>query len=131
MKRLLVLVLAAMMTFSASAATIAFVNAIVDGAPTQIPVYVERQKQYTVVNVATDSTTVSSTPAMLYSVHVNTALSAHALPIMDGSATVFSFAASAAVGTNLVTAGIPCLTSLIVDPDNAGTGSVTVVWAPL
>ena len=88
--------------------------------------------RYTVVSVADDSTTVSSSPAMLYSVHVNTALSAHACPIADNSTTVFSLAASSAVGTNLSwPKGIPFLTSLVVDPDNAATGSITLVWAPL
>ena len=87
--------------------------------------------RYTVVDVSTNSTTVSATPAIFYSIHVNTVLSAHALPVLDGSATIANLAASAAVGTNLVTIGIPCLTSLIVDPNDAATGSVTVVWAPL
>lgn len=87
--------------------------------------------RYTVVNVADDSTTVSSAPAILYSVHVNTALSAHACPIADSSTTVLSLAASAAVGTNLSWPnGIPFATSLVVDPDNSGTGSITLVWAP-
>lgn len=88
-------------------------------------------RTYTVVDVANNSTTVSAGPAIFYSIHVNTVLSAHALPVLDGSSTIVSLAASAAVGTNLVTAGIPCLTSIIVDPNDAATGSVTVVWAPL
>jgi hypothetical protein len=88
--------------------------------------------RYTVVDVADNSTTISAVPALLYSIHVNTALSAHALPITDSSTTVLSLAASAAVGTNLDwPKGIPFLTSLIVDPNDAATGSITVVWAPL
>lgn len=94
-----------------------------------IPAGVHR---YTVVDVADNSTTVSSAPAMLYSVHVNTALSAHALPIQDNTTAVFSLAASSAVGTNLSwPKGIPFLTSLVVDPNDAATGSITLVWAPL
>jgi len=89
-------------------------------------------RRYTVVNVADDSTTVSAAPALLYGIHVNTVLSAAACPIVDGSTTVLSLAASAAVGTNLwFPDGIPFATSLIVDPDNSATGSVTLVWAPL
>ncbi len=88
-------------------------------------------RRYSVVDVADNSTTVSSAPAILYGIHVNTALSAHALPILDGSTTVLSLAASAAVGTNLwFVGGIPFNTSLIVDPNDAATGSVTLVWAP-
>jgi hypothetical protein len=82
--------------------------------------------------IATDSTTVSSAPAMLYGIFVNTALSAHTCPITDNSTTVLTLAASAAAGTNLwFLDGIPFLTSLIVNPNDAGTGSITVVWAAL
>lgn len=113
-------------------AALKYENAVVDGVPSQVPTYVPRQKRYTVVDVADNSTTISATPAMFYSIHVNTGLSAHALPVKDGTATVFSLAASAAAGTNLVVPeGIPFATSLIVDPHDSGTGSVTVVWAPL
>ena len=85
----------------------------------------------TVVNVADDSTTVSAAPALLYGIFVNTALSAQALPIKDNTTTILSLAASAAVGTNYwFEKGIPFDASLIVDPDNSGSGSVTLVWAP-
>lgn len=113
-------------------AAIKYVNAVVDGVPTQVVQYVHRQPRYTTVNVGDDSTTVSSAPAMLYGIHVTTALSAHALPIKDSATTVMSLAASAPVGTNLVfPEGVPFTTSLIVDPDNSGSGAVVVVWAPL
>jgi hypothetical protein len=85
----------------------------------------------TVVNVADDSTTVSSTPALLYGVFVNTALSAHACLIANASTTQITLAASLAAGTNYWwDRGVPFDTSLIVDPDNSGTGSITLVWAP-
>lgn len=86
---------------------------------------------YSVVNVADDSTTVYSGPCLLFGVYVNTALSAHALPIKDNATTVVSIAASAAVGTNITFPGIRMETSLVVDPDNAATGSVTVAYRPL
>lgn len=86
---------------------------------------------YAVVNVATDSTTVYNGPALLFGVYVNTALSAHVLPIVDGSTTVVSIAASAAAGTNTTFPGIRFETSLIVDPDNSGTGSVTIAYRPI
>src|SRR5262245_41707472 len=89
-------------------------------------------RRYSVVDVADNSTTVSSAGVILYGIFVNTALSAHVLPILDGAATVLSLAASAAAGTNLwFDEGIPFPTSLIVDPNDAGTGSITLVWAPL
>lgn len=86
---------------------------------------------YSVVNVADDSTTVSTIPAILAGVYVNTALSAHALPIKDGSTTVVTIPASAAAGAMYTLPGIRFETSLIVDPNDAGTGNVTVVYRPI
>ena len=86
---------------------------------------------YAVVNVADDSTTVHDGPAILFGVYVNTVLSAHALPIQDGSTTVVSVVASAAVGTNITFPGIKFGTSLIVNPNDAATGSVTVAYLPI
>lgn len=83
----------------------------------------------TVVDVATDSTTVSAGPAYLVGVYINTALSAHALPILDGAATKFTLPASAAAGTFYPIEGI-FATSLIVDPNDAATGNITVIWRP-
>ena len=83
---------------------------------------------YAVVNVATDSTTVSTTPAILYGIYVNTALSAHALPIVDSATTVVTIPASAAAGSIYTFPGIRFETSLIVDPNDAATGSITVAY---
>jgi hypothetical protein len=84
--------------------------------------------EYAVVDVATNSTTVYTGPCILYGVYVNTVLSAHALPIVDGTTTVVSVVASAAVGTNITFPGIRFNTSLIVDPNDAATGSVTIAY---
>jgi hypothetical protein len=86
---------------------------------------------YSVVNVADNTTTVYDGPALLMGVYVNTALSAHALPIQDNATTVVSIAASSAVGTNTTFPGIMFETSLIVNPDDAATGSVTVAYRPI
>lgn len=86
---------------------------------------------YAVVDVSTNSTTVYTGPVLLFGVYVNTALSAQALPIKDGATTVVSLAASAAVGTNVTFPGIKFDTSLVVDPDDAATGSVTVAYLPI
>lgn len=91
---------------------------------------VHEECDYEVVDVSVNSTTVYDGPAILYGVYVNTALSAHALPIQDGSTTVVSIAASAAVGTNETFPGIKFNTSLIVNPNDAATGSVTVAYRP-
>lgn len=86
---------------------------------------------YAVVNVADNSTTVYDGPAILHGVYVNTALSAHALPIKDGSTTVVTLPASAGAGTLYHPFDIQFATSLIVDPDDSATGNVTVAYRPL
>jgi hypothetical protein len=83
---------------------------------------------YAVVDVSTDSTTVVNGPCIYFGAAVTTVLSAHALPIQDGSTAVDSFAASSAVGTVHSWPGIRCNTSLVVDPNDAATGSITVFY---
>ena len=89
---------------------------------------VSEENEYTVVNVADNTTTVFTGPCILNGVYVNTVLSAHACPIKDGTVAVASLVASAAVGTSIKYPGIRLNTSLIVDPDDAATGSITVAW---
>ena len=92
---------------------------------------VHTECDYVAVNVADDTTTVYSGPCIYYGATVTTALSAHALPVLDGSTPIDAFAASAAVGTNHnFASGVKCYTSLIVDPDNSGTGNITVYYRP-
>lgn len=85
---------------------------------------------YAVVDVSTDSTTVYNGKCRYYGAAVTTALSAHALPIQDGTSAIDSFAASAAVGTVHSWPGIICNTSLVVDPNDSATGSITVFYRP-
>jgi len=93
---------------------------------------VQMECDYLVVDVAADSTTVYTGKCIYYGCVVTTALSAHALPIMDGSNTIDSFAASAAVGTyHGFNHGVRCSTGLVVDPNNSATGTVTVFYRPL
>jgi hypothetical protein len=87
---------------------------------------------YAVVNVADNTTTVYNGPCLYFGASVTTVLSAHALPVVDGSNTVDSFAASAAVGTShIFLHGVRFNTSLIVNPDDAATGAITVFYRPL
>lgn len=81
-----------------------------------------------VIDVATDSTTVFTGKCLLYGVYVNTALSAHALPFIDGSTTQITLPASLAAGQNLQFPGVRFDTSLIVDPNDAATGNITVFY---
>ncbi len=87
--------------------------------------------KYAIVDVAADSTTVCSGPCRVRAVIVNTALSAHALPIKDGSTTVFTLPASAAALATYELFGMVFESSLIVDPNDAATGNITVLYDPL
>lgn len=86
---------------------------------------------YSVVDVAANSTTVCDGPCLLIGIRVEAALSAHALPIIDGSTTVYTLAASSAVGTVSLPGPTRFSTSLIVDPNDAATGTIVVVYRRL
>lgn len=102
-----------------------------DGSIADASRMVHTESLYAVVDVSDNSTTVFSGPCLLFGVYVNTGLSAHVLPIKDDSATVVSIAASAAAGTNTTFPGIRFLTSMVVDPNDSATGSVTIAYRPI
>ena len=82
-----------------------------------------------VVDLSTDSTTVYSDKVILRGISVNVALSAHACPITDGSTTLFQVPSAASVG-QWIECGDSRMATLVVDPDNAATGTITVVYKP-
>ena len=86
---------------------------------------------YKVVDVGDNTTTVYNGPAILFGVYVNTALSAHALPIEDGATTIVTIPASAAAGAMYTFPGIRFETSLIVNPNDAATGGIVVAYRPV
>ena len=92
---------------------------------------VQVQNDYAVVDVADNSTTVFTGPCILYGIFVNTVLSAHTCLIADGSTTVITLAASTAANSNFDFQGIRFETSLVVDPNDAGTGGITVFYRPV
>jgi hypothetical protein len=93
---------------------------------------VQMECDYSVVSVAANSTTVYTGPCIYYGACVTTVLSAHALPILDGSNTIDSFAASSAVGTyHGFNHGVRCATGILVDPNDAATGDITVFYRPI
>lgn len=93
---------------------------------------VQMECDYAVVDVANNSTTVYTGPCIYYGAVVTTVLSAHALPILDGANTIDSFAASAAVGTyHPFNHGVRCATGILVDPNDAATGNITVLYRPI
>lgn len=84
-----------------------------------------------VVDLADDSTTVLNGPAVLGLVYVNTALSAHVCLIKDDTTSIFTLPASTAAGAFFDFEGTRFETSLVVDPDNSATGSITVLYKKL
>lgn len=84
---------------------------------------------YAIVDLSDNLTTIVNGPAIIGNMRVNTALSAHACPIKDGTTEIFAFAASAAVGTiSTHMSGTRFATSLVVDPDDAATGVLFVQY---
>jgi hypothetical protein len=94
---------------------------------------VSTECEYAIIDLSTDAaTTVVAGPAILYGIYVDAALSAHACPVLDGTATVFSLVASLAVGSNLSWPnGIKFNTSLIVNSNDAATGTIVVLYRTL
>lgn len=91
---------------------------------------------YTPVSLVDNTTVISAAPAIIGNIWVTAALSAAACPIKDGANTVFSLPASAPATTTEATAftflrGTRCETSLVIDPDDAATGTIVVQWRPL
>ena len=85
----------------------------------------------TAVDLATDTTTVSTTPVVVKGVYINTVLSAQPCNINNGSTTIFIIEASKAAGSVIDFAGDDGVlfdTSLIIDPDNAATGNLTILY---
>lgn len=83
---------------------------------------------YAVVDIADNSTTVYTGVVKVVGIVINTVLSAHDLPIKDGSTTVFTIPASAAAGTFYNLFETQLATSLVVDPNDAATGNITVIY---
>ncbi len=84
-----------------------------------------------VVDIANNITTVATVSVVVRGYHVNTTLSAHPCNIDDGANTIFIIPASTVAGTLVEFAtedGVIFNTNLIVDPDDAGTGNITILF---
>ena len=88
----------------------------------------EKEWKYASVDLSTDSTTVEPAPCLVKGAIVTTALSAHACPIKDSTTSVCAFPPSAAVGDTIDLEGVRFETSLVVDPDDAAAGVITVFY---
>jgi len=87
--------------------------------------------RYASVDLSNDVTTITAVPCLVLGAKVTTTMSAHVCPIKDDTATVFSIPASSVVGYSDSVEGTRFETSLVVDPDNAATGVITVFYKVL
>jgi CRISPR/Cas system CSM-associated protein Csm3 (group 7 of RAMP superfamily) len=87
---------------------------------------------YASVDLSNDVTTITTVPCLIGAWEVTTVLSANACPIVDDTTTVLAIPASSAVGAfRELRRPIRTAKNLIVDPDNAATGVVTLSYRPL
>lgn len=84
-----------------------------------------------VVDLVTDSTTVSTKQCIIRGVYINTLLSAHACLIKNGTETVFTLPASTVAGQFIAFGDAWFKDGIVIDPDNSATGSITVVYKPV
>ena len=83
------------------------------------------------VDLSVNSTTVSSDPAILKAVYVNTTLSNHDCVIKDGTTAVFTLLKGSLQGDKYDFEETRFDTSLVVDPDDAMTGNITLMYKKL
>jgi len=86
---------------------------------------------YSSVDLTDNSTVVYTGRCMLRSLIVAADISAHDVVVEDTGTTVAGIAASSAAGTVVDCGDLLCLTGITVDPNDAATGTVTVVYKPV
>lgn len=85
----------------------------------------------TVVDTSTNSTTLSTRPAILRKVYVNTTLSNHTVVIKNGSTAAFTLPALLPAGTEIDFGDVTLDAGLVIDPDDSSTGSITATYKVL
>lgn len=89
---------------------------------------------YTVIDLSIDAANAVSAgvPAVLGGIWVDVVMSAHACPVLDNATTIFNLPASSAAGTALTWCrGMRFETALVVNSNDAATGTIVVMWRPL
>jgi len=87
--------------------------------------------EYGVVDLADNITTVYGFPAILKAVYVNTVTSAQPCIIKDDTTSVYTIPAGACAGNKYDFEETRFNTSLVVDPDDAATGNITLMYKRL
>ena len=73
-------------------------------------------------------TEIHGEPTLLMGVYVNTVLSAATVILADATTAIVTLPASLAAGTLLTFPGLRFETSLNIDPDDASTGNLTIMY---
>ena len=85
----------------------------------------------TTVDLSTNITTILAVPTLVHGAYVTSIVSAHNVMIKDGTTHKHTIPASATVGNAYAFGPARYETSLIVDPDDAGTGKITLTYRDL
>ncbi len=96
-----------------------------------LPWKMDNEYKYAVVDLSDNSTTVSTKPALVIGIYINTVLSAHTVVLKDDTAPVLTLVASLAAGTMVDIPPIRFETNLIVDPNDSSTGNLTIFYRDL
>lgn len=86
--------------------------------------------KYVVVDLSTNSTTVSTRRSMLRGVYVNTVTSLET-NVVDGSTTAFVIPTGVAAGQFIPFGDVVLDGGIVIDPNDSATGSITVVYKPV
>ena len=78
-----------------------------------------------------DSTVVVNGPALLFGIYVGVVMSAHIVEIQDNTTNKVILPASTAAGTQVHCHGLKFDTSLVVNPHDSSTGTITVFYKAL
>ena len=86
-----------------------------------------------VVDLSDNTTSITTAPALIRGIHIQTANSAQACPVKNGASgsTVFTIPASSAGGIWFECGDARMELGITIDPDDAATGTISVVWKPL
>ena len=85
--------------------------------------------EYSIQDTSTNGPTeIHAEPALLMGVFINTVLSAHTVVLADATTAIVTLPASLAAGTMIDFPGLRFETSLNIDPDDASTGNITVMY---
>ena len=87
-----------------------------------------REWKYAVVDLSTNSTTVSDVPCIVKGFYVNTTMSAHECQIKDDTTTVIRIPASTPARAASDFDQLRFETSLVVDPDDSATGELLIMF---